>query len=173
MQTAVKSGRTAGRPETGFLVPYWIHRIVILLAGMMVFFSPVNPGRILKQVNENASLFTTAFSYDNIATQLKSAISRGAVTEGDIRSVMTGCLIVLAGVLLCAVGGCMSAGNIRMKKAGIFFPLGGSAVKYDGPTRDEIIPKMAELRAGCDEAETLTAADYWPFPTYGDLLFGM
>ncbi len=40
-------------------------------------------------------------------------------------------------------------------------------------TRDEIIPKMAELRAGCDEAETLTSAEYWPFPTYGDLLFGV
>jgi glutamine synthetase len=39
--------------------------------------------------------------------------------------------------------------------------------------RDEIIPKMAELRAGCDEAETLTSAEYWPFPTYGDLLFGV
>ena len=40
-------------------------------------------------------------------------------------------------------------------------------------TRDEIISKMAELRSGCDEAETLTAAEYWPFPTYGDLLFGV
>ena len=39
--------------------------------------------------------------------------------------------------------------------------------------RDEVIPKMAELRAFCDEAETLTAAEYWPFPTYGDLLFGV
>ena len=39
--------------------------------------------------------------------------------------------------------------------------------------RDEIIPKMGELRAVCDEAETLTAASYWPFPTYGDLLFGV
>ena len=40
-------------------------------------------------------------------------------------------------------------------------------------TRDEVLPKMAELRAFCDEAETLTAAEYWPFPTYGDLLFGV
>ena len=39
--------------------------------------------------------------------------------------------------------------------------------------RDELLPKMAELRTPCDEAETLTAADYWPFPTYGDLLFGV
>ena len=132
MQTAVKLHQSAEKPDYGFLVPYWIHRVVILLAGMMVFFSPVNPGRILKQVNENASLFTTAFSYDNIATQLKSAISRGAITEGDIRSVMTGCLVVLIGILLCAVGGCMSAGNVCMKKAGIWFPLGGSAVMFGG-----------------------------------------
>ena len=39
--------------------------------------------------------------------------------------------------------------------------------------RDEVLPKMAELRAVCDEAETMTAASYWPFPTYGDLLFGV
>lgn len=39
--------------------------------------------------------------------------------------------------------------------------------------RDDIIPKMCELRAVADEAETLTAAKYWPFPTYGDLLFGV
>ena len=39
--------------------------------------------------------------------------------------------------------------------------------------RDAVIPAMARLRAVCDEAETLTAADFWPFPTYGELLFGV
>ena len=39
--------------------------------------------------------------------------------------------------------------------------------------RDQIIPKMSELRVVADEAETLTAANYWPFPTYGELLFGV
>ncbi len=39
--------------------------------------------------------------------------------------------------------------------------------------RDSVIPRMAELRAAADEAEVLTAEDYWPFPTYGDLLFGV
>ena len=37
--------------------------------------------------------------------------------------------------------------------------------------RDELLGKMSALRALCDKAETLTAASYWPFPTYGDLLF--
>ena len=39
--------------------------------------------------------------------------------------------------------------------------------------KDEVLGKMAALRSVCDEAETLTAADYWPFPTYGELLFGV
>ena len=37
--------------------------------------------------------------------------------------------------------------------------------------RDALLGKMDALRALCDEAETLTAASCWPFPTYGDLLF--
>ena len=39
--------------------------------------------------------------------------------------------------------------------------------------RDEVLPKMSLLRAPADEAETITAKKYWPFPTYGDLLFGV
>ena len=39
--------------------------------------------------------------------------------------------------------------------------------------RDTILPQMAQLRALADEAETLTAEKYWPFPTYGELLFGV
>ncbi|MCR4648020.1 MAG: glutamine synthetase III [Lachnospiraceae bacterium] len=39
--------------------------------------------------------------------------------------------------------------------------------------RDDIIPKMGKLRVSCDEAETLTSKEYWPFPTYADLLFGV
>ncbi len=39
--------------------------------------------------------------------------------------------------------------------------------------RDKVLPKMEELRTPCDEAETLTAKSYWPYPSYGDLLFGV
>ena len=39
--------------------------------------------------------------------------------------------------------------------------------------RDEVLPKMSELRAVADEAETITPEKEWPFPTYGDLLFGV
>ena len=39
--------------------------------------------------------------------------------------------------------------------------------------RDELLPKTSELRVACDEAEVITAEKYWPFPTYGELLFGV
>ena len=39
--------------------------------------------------------------------------------------------------------------------------------------RDKILPKMAELRAATDEAETLTAKKCWPYPVYGDLMFSV
>ena len=49
----------------------------------------------------------------------------------------------------------------------------GDVTEESAYVRDTLLPKMAELRASCDEAETMTATSYWPFPTYGDLLFGV
>ena len=37
--------------------------------------------------------------------------------------------------------------------------------------KDTIIPAMTALRAVVDEMEVNTAADFWPYPSYGDLMF--
>ncbi len=37
--------------------------------------------------------------------------------------------------------------------------------------RDSLIPTMKEVRAHADTLETLVARKYWPFPTYGEMLF--
>lgn len=39
--------------------------------------------------------------------------------------------------------------------------------------RDSVFPAMQEMRAVADELETITAKDYWPFPTYSDLLYSV
>lgn len=36
-----------------------------------------------------------------------------------------------------------------------------------------IVPDMDEVRRLADEMETLTSADYWPYPTYFDILYGI
>ena len=38
---------------------------------------------------------------------------------------------------------------------------------------DVLIPDMEEARQAADQLETLTASEYWPFPTYSDLLFSV
>ena len=39
--------------------------------------------------------------------------------------------------------------------------------------RNNVLSKMEELRAVGDSMEAETAADYWPYPSYTDLLFGV
>jgi len=39
--------------------------------------------------------------------------------------------------------------------------------------RDTLIPAMNALREVADELETIVGEDYWPYPTYGSLLFGV
>lgn len=38
---------------------------------------------------------------------------------------------------------------------------------------EEVVGAMNELRAVGDEMEVSTAADYWPYPSYGELLYGV
>jgi glutamine synthetase len=39
--------------------------------------------------------------------------------------------------------------------------------------RNDVIPAMHEIRIVADQLETLTGKSYWPFPTYGELLFSV
>ena len=39
--------------------------------------------------------------------------------------------------------------------------------------KDEVLALMQKLRADVDALEDLVSAEYWPMPTYGDLLFGV
>ena len=39
--------------------------------------------------------------------------------------------------------------------------------------KDVVIKAMEDLRTVVDELETITCEEYWPYPSYGDLLFGV
>ena len=39
--------------------------------------------------------------------------------------------------------------------------------------RDAVLKTMEEVRAIADDMEVNTAKEYWPFPSYGDLLFSI
>ncbi|MBO5163181.1 MAG: glutamine synthetase III [Ruminococcus sp.] len=48
-----------------------------------------------------------------------------------------------------------------------------NVIKASEFVRDSLLPKMDALRAAADKAETVTSEEYWPFPTYDKLLFGV
>ena len=56
-----------------------------------------------------------------------------------------------------------------LSKAGCLKDVTEEAMYY----KDSVIPAMAALRADSDELETITAKKYWPYPSYGDLLFSV
>lgn len=74
----------------------------------------------------------------------------------------------------------LSAANEAMYgKIGEIEKLLIDAKAYEDPVKcakffaDKIIPVMQEMRAYADEMEMNTAKKYWPFPTYGDILFSV
>ncbi len=48
-----------------------------------------------------------------------------------------------------------------------------TAQKIAEDYKDLVIPKMNEIRNSADKMELLTDRDYWPYPSYADLLFGV
>ena len=50
-------------------------------------------------------------------------------------------------------------------------PGGRGARRLSRYYRDEVLPAMQAARSLADELENLVAKDYWPFPTYSDILF--
>ena len=46
-------------------------------------------------------------------------------------------------------------------------------IKTSEAIRDDVLPKMEDLRKYVDEAEMLTSEKCWPFPSYGKLLFSV
>ncbi len=65
----------------------------------------------------------------------------------------------------------MSASLTRLRANAEYAQRNLSSEKCGFFCRDEVLPIMDELRRAADEAETLTERSYWPFPTYGDLLY--
>lgn len=49
----------------------------------------------------------------------------------------------------------------------------GDALECAKYEHNVIIPAMAAVREQADELETLVGKEYWPFPTYDDLLFNV
>ncbi len=74
---------------------------------------------------------------------------------------------------LCRLVDEIDAATVKLEAALVKYKTIEDVTERSEEIRDVILPKMAELRIVCDESEILTAAKYWPFPTYEKLLFSV
>lgn len=109
-----------------------IIRILTAFAGLMIFFPEVNPGRLMSDINVNTSLFTAATSYSTLTNGFAYAMRKGWVQPWHFHLIMGGCALIIIGIVLSAVGACMSLGNHRMKRAAVKLPLVGSVLMLGG-----------------------------------------
>ncbi len=126
-------------------VPYIVARITLIVFALLMFFPAVSPTRIVTAagqagISATTSLFTNSISYSSLVNGLSRAFDRGWLNETWYYVQFASCIIVLVGVMIAAVGGCMSIGNARMKTVGNRFLLAGSGVMVLG---------MAGVTASC------------------------
>ncbi|MBR6404965.1 MAG: glutamine synthetase III [Lachnospiraceae bacterium] len=76
-------------------------------------------------------------------------------------------------VKLSGLTDCIAGKTAELEKAVIGLSDAADIIEESALIRDTVLPKMSELRISCDRAELLVAKSYWPFPTYGDILFSV
>ena len=95
-----------------------------------------------------------------ISALSKKELGVNAKAELDVLSKISDLAAVLNDKIAALEGAVIQADDFELKEQADFF-------------HDTVIPRMNELRLVADELETLTAEAYWPFPSYGDLLFSV
>ena len=159
----------------GRRLPLWIFRGAALLAGIAMFFPPANPGRISEKINASASLFTNGVSYGTITNSMGRILRSQWIRDADITLLMIACVVVMLGVALCGVGGCMSLGNRRMRRRGFLFPLLGAPVMAAGLLLiRSAYGKMTahgEEVGKLDKIGMMLPGGFWVFCAFAGLLF--
>lgn len=111
---------------------YGALRICSLCVCLFMFFPGFNPGRISNLINKNISLLTTGISFSDLTTKFTAMLKQGAVDKSTFVLLSAASGVLIAGVILCGIGGCMSLGNNRMKSRGMWFPVAGSLIMSAG-----------------------------------------
>ena len=116
---------------------------------------------MIDMAKKNIAPAVSAYSAELASTALsKKELGVNAKAELDVLSKISDLAAVLNDKIAALEGAVIQADDFELKEQADFF-------------HDTVIPRMNELRLVADELETLTAEAYWPFPSYGDLLFSV
>ena len=111
---------------------YSVQRILVLLMFFLLFIPSANPAKVCDLVSNNVSLFTSAISWSSLTSDVGRGFRANWVTEGSFRLIMIASIIMLVGILVAAVGACMSFGNNTLKKKSFIFSVIGPVIVLGG-----------------------------------------
>lgn len=111
---------------------YYVTRIGIILSIVLMFFPAANPAKICGYINKNMSLLTSGLSYNRLVEDCARAFRQGWIVESSFQLLFAASLIACFGILITIVCGCMSLGNVKMKKLGNWFGIAGSVIQLIG-----------------------------------------
>ncbi len=104
----------------------WVQRIATFIAVFLMFFPQASPTRITSLIGKNVSLFTSAVSYGQLTSEMGRALDKEWISYGSVTYLYIGALLMLIGIVVSVVAACTSLGNLKLKKFGFPFGVGGS-----------------------------------------------
>lgn len=108
---------------------YYLIRILILVSVIFLFIPALNPARICGMINKNMSLFTSGISYSSLTAEFGRAFKKEWVSESSLQLLYASALALCLGIAANGASGCMSLGNIKLKKLGNLISVIGCAVE--------------------------------------------
>jgi len=109
-----------------------LFRFLIIISIIGLFIAGFNPARLSELINKNASLFTSAILYKTIGGGFIRALNNGWITQGPLTLTYMASVIVFLGILALATSGCLSVGEVRMRKLAMKAAIIGSGTGLVG-----------------------------------------
>lgn len=111
---------------------YYLNRLGIITSIILLFFPAFNPAKVCGYINKNMSLLTSGLSYSGLIEECTRAFRMEWVYESSFRLLYHGSMVACIGIAITIICGCMSLGNLKMKKVGNWSGILGSLVQLAG-----------------------------------------
>ena len=130
MEVRMNENITGKEKTAGYL--YYVTRIAALFSVFLIFFPAFNPAKISGLISKNMSLFTAGISYSGLTEQSVRAFAQNWIQESSFVILFLSSLITCLGIACVAAMACMSLGNLKLKRFGNWFGIGGAAAMLLG-----------------------------------------
>ncbi len=111
---------------------YYLNRLGIITSIILLFFPAFNPAKVCGYINKNMSLLTSGLSYSGLIEECERAFRMEWVFESSFRLLYYGSMVACIGIAITIICGCMSLGNLKMKKVGNWSGILGAVVQLAG-----------------------------------------